>query len=72
MTFLLGWILSPAPNPQPGGPGLCIYDPQRQGCPAKPQALGTDFSRLLQHAWVTVGLFLIPATTWDHVRYMPE
>jgi hypothetical protein len=26
-----------------------------------PQALGTHFSRLLQHAWVTVGLFFNPS-----------
>jgi hypothetical protein len=36
ITFLQGWIVSPAPNPQPGGPGLRIYDPQRQGGPALP------------------------------------
>jgi hypothetical protein len=29
VTFLQGWIFSPVPNPQPGGPGLRIYDPQR-------------------------------------------
>jgi hypothetical protein len=28
ITFLQGWIVSPAPNPQPGGPGLRIYDPR--------------------------------------------
>jgi hypothetical protein len=27
ITFLQGWIVSPAPNRQPGGPGLRIYDP---------------------------------------------
>jgi hypothetical protein len=31
ITFLQDWIVSPAPNPQPGGPGLRIYDPRRQG-----------------------------------------
>jgi hypothetical protein len=36
ITILRGWIVSPAPNPQPGGPGLCIYDPRRQGGPAIP------------------------------------
>jgi hypothetical protein len=46
------------PNPHPGGPCLCIYIPQRQGGPVIP--LGTHFSRLLRHAWVTVGLFLFP------------
>jgi hypothetical protein len=36
VTFLQGWIVSPAPNTQPGGPGLHIYDPQGQGGPAIP------------------------------------
>jgi hypothetical protein len=30
INFLQAWIVSPAPNPQPGGPGLRIYDPRRQ------------------------------------------
>jgi len=29
--FLQGRVLSHTPNPHPGGPGLCIYIPQRQG-----------------------------------------
>jgi hypothetical protein len=41
ITFLQGWIVSPAPNPQPGRPGLRIYDPRRQGGPAIPQAMRT-------------------------------
>jgi hypothetical protein len=49
ITFLRAWIVSPAPNPQPGGPGLRTYDPRRQGGPAKPQAPGTHFSRLSRH-----------------------
>jgi hypothetical protein len=36
ITFLQGWIVSTAPNPQPGGPGFRIYDPRRQGGPAIP------------------------------------
>jgi hypothetical protein len=36
INFLQGWIVSPTPNPQPGGPGLRIYDLQRQGGPAIP------------------------------------
>jgi hypothetical protein len=61
ITFLQRWIVSPAPNPQPGGPGLNIYDPQRDRvAQIYPQALGTHFSRLLRHAWVTVGLFFNP------------
>jgi hypothetical protein len=52
ILFLQGRVVSPTPNPHPGGPGLCIYIPQRQG--------GYPFSCLLRHAWVTVGLFLFP------------
>jgi hypothetical protein len=29
--FLQGRVVSPMPNPYPGGPGLCIYIPQSQG-----------------------------------------
>jgi hypothetical protein len=29
--FLQGRVVSPTSNPHPGGPGLCIYIPQRQG-----------------------------------------
>jgi hypothetical protein len=30
-SFVQGRVISPTPNPHPGGPGLCIYIPQRQG-----------------------------------------
>jgi hypothetical protein len=36
ITFLRGWIVTPAPNPQPGGQGLRIYDPRRQSGSAIP------------------------------------
>jgi hypothetical protein len=38
-----GWIVTPAPNPQPGGPGLRTYDPRRQGGPAIPLGTGYPF-----------------------------
>jgi hypothetical protein len=41
VTFLQGWIVSQVPNPQPGGPGLHIYDPRRQGGPVV--APGTQY-----------------------------
>jgi hypothetical protein len=28
-SFLQGRVVSPTPNPHPGGPGLCLYIPQR-------------------------------------------
>jgi hypothetical protein len=30
-SFLEDRVVNPMPNPHPGGPGLCIYIPQRQG-----------------------------------------
>jgi hypothetical protein len=30
-SFLQDRVVSSTPNPHPGGPGLCIYIPQRQG-----------------------------------------
>jgi hypothetical protein len=30
-SFLQSRVVSPTPNPHPGGPGLCIYTLQRQG-----------------------------------------
>jgi hypothetical protein len=35
-SFLWCEVVSPTPNPQPGGPGPRMYDPQRQGGPAIP------------------------------------
>jgi hypothetical protein len=43
ITFLQGRIVSPAPNTQPGGPGLRIYDPSRLGGPAIPPDTGYPF-----------------------------
>jgi hypothetical protein len=43
ITFLQGWIVSPAPNPQPGEPDLRIYNPRRQGGAAIPPGTGYPF-----------------------------
>jgi hypothetical protein len=50
ITFLQGWIVSPAPNPQPGGAGLVFMTPGDRVAQLYPQALATHFSRLLRHA----------------------
>jgi hypothetical protein len=73
ITFLHGWTVSPAPNPQPGGPGPRIFDPRDRVAQLYPQALCTHFSRLLRHAWVTVGIYLNPGhhTGW-HSRLRLE
>jgi hypothetical protein len=56
--FLQGGDVNRMPNPQPGGPDLCICDPEDRVTQLYPQALGTHFSRLLRHAWATLGPFL--------------
>jgi hypothetical protein len=43
IIFLRGWIVTPAPNPQPGGPRLRIYDSRRQGDPPIPPGTGYPF-----------------------------
>jgi hypothetical protein len=40
MSFLWGGVVILMPNPQPGGPGLCIYNPQREGGPVIPPGTG--------------------------------
>jgi hypothetical protein len=41
--FLQSQVVSLASNPQPGGPGLCIYVPQGQGGPIMPPGTGFLF-----------------------------
>jgi hypothetical protein len=41
--FLHGGAVNPTLNPQPGGAGLRICDPQRQGDPAIPPGTGYSF-----------------------------
>jgi hypothetical protein len=60
ITFLQGRIVSPAPKPQPGYQASVFMAPGHRVAQLYPQALGTHFSRLLRHAWVTVGLFFHP------------
>jgi hypothetical protein len=58
MTFLQGWIISPAPNLE--DQASVFMTPEDRVVQLYPQALGTHFSHLLRHAWVTVGLFFNP------------
>jgi hypothetical protein len=41
--FLQGGSVDPKSHPQPGGPGLHICDPKRQGDPAIPPGIGYTF-----------------------------
>jgi hypothetical protein len=43
VIVLWGGVVSPTPNPQPGEPGLCIYDPWRQGGAAVRPGIGYSF-----------------------------
>jgi hypothetical protein len=46
IIFLRGQVVSPTPNPQPGGPGLRIYDCRDRVAQLHTQAPGTHFSRI--------------------------
>jgi hypothetical protein len=52
ITFLQGWIVSPAPNTQPGGPGLRIYDPRRQGDPALGTHLAIKIKFIIEYSFL--------------------
>jgi hypothetical protein len=47
IIFLQSKVVSPASNPQPGGPGLCTSVPQEQGGLFIPPGTGFPFRRLL-------------------------
>jgi hypothetical protein len=53
-------LLAPRPTPTPEDQAFVFVSPRGRVAQLYPQALGTHFSRLLRHAWVTVGLFLFP------------
>jgi hypothetical protein len=59
-NLLQGWIVNPAPNPQLEGQVSVFMTPGDRVVQLYSQALGTHFSRLVRHAWVTVGLFFNP------------
>jgi hypothetical protein len=56
ITFLRGWSVSPAPNPQPGGRGLRIYDP------------GDRVAQLYPQHWVhiLVAFYDMNGLQWDY------
>jgi hypothetical protein len=58
-------LLGQLPTPNLEDKVSVFMTPRDRVAQLYPQALDTHFSRLLRHAWVTVGLFLVPATTLD-------
>jgi len=51
-SFLQGRVVSPKPNPQPGGPGLCIYIPQRHSVSIwKPIVTKEVLGHHIESAW---------------------
>jgi hypothetical protein len=64
INFSRGWIISPAPNLE--DQASVFMTPGDRVAQLYPQALGTYFSRLLRHAWVTVRLFFNPGHHKGH------
>jgi hypothetical protein len=63
IIFLQGWIVTPAPNPQPGGPGLRIYDPGDKVAQIYPQHLVPILIAFYEMNWLQWDCSLIPVTT---------
>jgi hypothetical protein len=53
-------LLAPRPIPNLEDQASVFISPRGRVAQLYPQERGTHFSRLLRHAWVTVGLFLFP------------
>jgi hypothetical protein len=60
ITFSQGCIVSPRPTPNLEDQVSVFMTHGDRVAQLYPQALDTHFSRLLRHAWVTVGLFFNP------------
>jgi hypothetical protein len=69
ITFYSAGLLVQRPTPNLEDQASIFMTPGDRVAQLYPQALGTHFSRLLRHAWFTVGYSLIPATTRD-VKYV--
>jgi hypothetical protein len=63
VEFFRGGVVSPTPNPNLEDQVSIFISPGDWVVQLYPQAPNTHFSRLLRHAWATVGLFFSPVTT---------
>jgi hypothetical protein len=68
ITFLQGWIVSPAPNPQPGGPGLRIYEAQTGWPSYTPRHSVPTLVAFYDRHRLQWEYSLIPATTLEYPR----
>jgi hypothetical protein len=66
-SFYRVGLLAPRPTPTLEDQASIFISPRSRVAQLYSQAPGTNFSRLLRHAWVTVGLFLFPG---HHTRNM--
>jgi hypothetical protein len=64
IVFLRSWIISPAPNLEDQASVFMTLGDRV--AKLYTQSLGTHFSRLLRHAWITVGLFFNPGHHTGH------
>jgi hypothetical protein len=60
IPFLQGSLLDQRPTPNLEDQASVFMTPGDRVTQLYPQALGTHFSRLLRHAWVTVVLYFNP------------
>jgi hypothetical protein len=60
ITFYRAGLLVQRPTPNLEDQASVFMNPGDRVAQLYPQALGTHLSRLLRHAWVTVGLFFNP------------
>jgi hypothetical protein len=65
IAILRSWIVSPAPNPRPGGPGLGIYNPPETGCPSYTPSHWVPILVAFYKHGLQWDYSLIPATTRD-------
>jgi hypothetical protein len=70
ITLLPGWSVSQRPTPNLEDQASVFMTPGDMVAQLYPQALGTHFSRLLRHAWVTVGLFFNPGHHTGSYKYL--
>jgi hypothetical protein len=70
ITFYRVGLLVQCPTPNLEDQAFVFMTPGDRVAQLYPQALGTHFSRLLRHAWVTVGLFFNPGhDTLESLQY---